>query len=103
VKFIDVTDYPVVAQTPEGEVVAPYQVRASLINLLFSQQNLGAMEILERDDIARKIRDSVADESGILSLEDAEFKMLETATKAFKGFGKNDVELVRRVLNASKT
>jgi len=97
VKALNISDYNVAVPFEGVEKDVPYAVRPSLIGLLFSQRDLGVMEILSRDDIARKIRDWVGDQ---LLLEDAEFALLDAAVKAFKGYGKNDVELVRRVLGA---
>ncbi len=96
-KVLNIMDYNVTLAVDGVEKDVPYAVRPSLINLLFSQQNLGALDVLDRDDIARKIRDWKGD---TLLLEDAEFKLLDAAVRAFKGYTKNDVELVRRVVKA---
>ena len=96
-KALNIADYNVSLPVDGVEKDVPYAVRPSLINLLFSQRELGAMEVLERDDLARKIRDWDGD---TLLLEDAEFRQLELAVRSFKGYQKNDVELVRRVVKA---
>ena len=96
-KTLDVSDYMVLVD--ETAKYVPYAVRPSLIALLFAQRDLDAVALLDRDDLARKIRD-VADDT--LVLEDAEFAKLVTAVKTFKGYTKNDVTLVRRILDASK-
>ncbi len=75
----------------------PYDVKRSLVNLLFGPHNsLDAEALLSRDDLARKIR--AAQESVLL--EDAEYRILEAAVRGFRGYGEHDVELVRRVLGA---
>lgn len=74
----------------------PYDVRGNLIAVLFQRQlNLNAMELLERDDLARKIRDCKDRE---ILLEDSEYEKIKQAVNAFKGYGQHDVEFVRRVL-----
>lgn len=75
-----------------------YEMRKSLIMVLFGQQGLGALEILDRDDLAREIRDA----GKVLEIEEAPYEKLVTAVKAFTGYTQNDVELVRRVVGAVK-
>lgn len=95
---INLGNYTVVIQVEGERREVPYEVRPSLVNLLFAQQNLTAMDILDRDDLGRKIRDHAGE---MMALEEAEFKMLEHAVKTFKGFGQHDVELVRRIMLAA--
>ena len=93
-------DYKVKGRDLEtGKVVdAPYSVRESMISILFLPAlQLQAKELLERDKLANKINDT---KDGFVLLEDAEFAKIETAVNTHKGFGKNDVEFVRRVLEA---
>ena len=96
-KALNIADYNVSLPVDGVEKDVPYAVRPSLINLLFSQKDLGAVEVLDRDDLGRKIRDWDGD---TLLLEDSEYAMLAVAVKTFKGYQKNDTELVRRVLKA---
>ena len=95
-----ISDYKVKARSQEtGEVVeAPYNVKESVISVLFLPSlQLQAKELLERDKLANKINDT---SDGFVLLEDAEFAKLEAAVNTHKGFSKNDVEFVRRVLEA---
>ena len=97
---VAIKDYAVKARDQEtGKVVdAPYSVKESIISILFLPAlQLQAKELLERDKLANKINDA---KDGFILLEDAEFKKVEDAVNAHKGFGKNDVEFVRRVLEA---
>ena len=102
---INTESYFVVAQQPvniDGRVEmktvqVPYQVKESLINLLFNtDQKLGAVELLKRDGVGKRILDAGAD----LLLEEQDYQILRQAVEAFQGFGRNEVELVKRVLEA---
>ena len=73
----------------------PYPIKDALINVLFAQTGLKARDILRRDDLARKIHLA---ETDTIDLTDAEQAQLTNAFDAMEGFGRNDVELVRRVL-----
>lgn len=75
----------------------PYPIKDALVNILFAQTGLRARDLLRRDDVARKI---LAAEGPDLLLEDAEFEQLKSAVDTLEGFGRHDVELVRRVLTA---
>jgi hypothetical protein len=102
-RHIDTANYHVtVRQQVDGqleEVDVEYKVRDSLIALLFSQQGLSGVDLLDRDDFARKIRDDKTDD---LYLEEAEYTKLANVFNEFRGFSRNDVELVRRVLKAEQ-
>ena len=74
----------------------PYPIKDALVNVLFGQAGLRAREVLRRDDIARKI---LAADDQTLLLEDAEYDQLKAAFEANEGFGRYDVELVRRVFS----
>lgn len=97
-KRIDVRDYPVGVQMDDGTIrEIPYNVRDSLVGCLFHPElKLGGREILVRDLIAKKIESA---EDYVL-LEDAEYQKLNSAFDTVKGFGKADIELVRRVFDA---
>jgi len=96
---INLENYRVKVRDPQGndgEVL--YDVRNSMIEVLFSRDlQLSAREALNRDDLARKIRDS---SDGSILLEEGEYSKLEKAVDTIKGFGRADVEFVRRILNA---
>jgi len=101
-KAIDIRNYDtqITIKDEDGATVpqmVPYEVTSSLINLLFASPNLSALELLARDDVARKIRDCQLDS---VSLEENEYVLLKTAVEVFKGYRQNDLELVKRVLFA---
>ena len=97
-KKINTQDYFINVQGGDGTIMEiPYNVKESLIGCLFHPElKLGGREIIERDLIAKKI-DSA--EEHIL-LENAEYQKLLHAFETVKGFGKSEVELVKRVFNA---
>lgn len=109
---IDVTDYTVSLPNPKAgekrpdgslepeKTVLPYQVKNSLIDLLFARElELSGTEILERDELAHKI-DGCSD--GNLLLEEGEWNKLVTAINTVKGLGRPDVEFVHRIIEAEK-
>ena len=82
---------------PMETVDIPYKMKESLVELMFSRDlHLSGPELLDRDDLARKIM--AAD--GVVLLEEAEWGKLNAAASNITGFGKPDVEMVRRTLRA---
>jgi len=82
-------------QKVEGVV---YDVRNSCIEVLFSPQlQLSARQVLDRDDLARKIRD--CPDSAVL-LEETEYQILKGSLDSVTGLGRNDVQFVRRIYAA---
>jgi len=76
-----------------------YDVKTSLITcIMHPDLELKAVELLQRDEIARKIRDSTDE----VLIEDAEFGILKSSFDIIKGLTQNDVELVKRVFNADQ-
>jgi hypothetical protein len=77
---------------------ATYGVKQSLLTLLFHQElRIDAKDLLKRDDLARKI-DSCQED--FILLEEAEYTMIRAAVETIHGFDRNDVQLVRRILEA---
>ncbi len=97
-KKIDVRDYLVAVSIEDGTVVEiPYTVKESLVSCLFHPElKLGGRDVIERDVIAKKIESA---EDSVL-LEDSEYQKLFDAFETVRGFGKAEVELVRRVFEA---
>ncbi len=89
-----ISDYKVIQDGKE----LPYPMREALAEVLFHPDlKLRALDLLKRDDLARKILNQ--SESHIL-LEDSEYSLIKSAVDVVQGFTRNDVEFVRRVLNA---
>jgi len=99
---LNLENYSIPKRNERGEVdgAVPYQVKPSVIELLFSrQQGLNAVQLLERDELATKIHGYSGD---TILLEDAEFVIIEKALDAVTGLGKEDVEFVKRIKQAEK-
>lgn len=97
-KKINLKDYEVEVRTPTGTNGVNYEVKTSIIGLLFQPElKLGGVELLKQNQLAEKILQHQEPE---ILLEDAEYNKIKQAINLVKGFGKNDVELVRRVLEA---
>lgn len=91
---IDLTDYTITM--PDGQEV-PYHVKDSLCMLLMNPQlKLNGTELLKRNVLGEKI---VAAGDEIL-LSDEEMGLLRQGADAAKGLSKNDVQLVKRILEA---
>mgnify|MGYP001619773014 FL=1 len=100
---IDLTEYELEIKIPpqDGKPDTEkfrYDVRGSLIEVLFAPElQLKARDILDRDDLARKIRDW---KNNLLILEEAEFEKLKHAIENAGGLGRNEIQLIRRILEA---
>lgn len=90
-KKIDVTDIII-----EG-LDTPYNMKSSLVEVLFNpDQKLNAVELLKRDEIAKKILDCNKD---YILLESEEFNQLKRSFDMINSFTRHDVEFVKRILN----
>jgi hypothetical protein len=98
---INLDSYKVDVRGQDGnDVEVPYDVKNSMIEILFSRDlHLSAREALNRDDLARKIRDCP---DGSILLEESDYSKLEKAVDAITGFGRTDVEFIRRILEAPR-
>ena len=81
----------------DGEHV--FQVRPSVVAVLFNEAKLDGREVIRRDELARKIETHTDDE---ILLEEAEWGKIVSGLNAtdLKPFGRSVVEFVRRVLDA---
>jgi hypothetical protein len=97
---LNLTKYKVPAKTPTGEErQIDYDVKESLVELLFSPtMKLGGTQLLKSQQVAEKILDA---EDSVL-LEDEEYNLIQKSVENFQGFGRREVELVKRVLEAEK-
>jgi len=105
VKKIDIRDYEVEVLTPKGIVKQPYGIVISIENVVLANgpmtsQKLNNVELLERANIIMKIKAQEKEGKGFALLEDADFKKIKAGFDAFSGYGKNEVELCKRIANA---
>ena len=83
-------------QMIEGEY--PYHTKDSILNLLFIPDlQLGGAELVKQNVLAMKLEQCKEDE---ILLEDEEYNRIKRAMDTFKGFNRNDVELVTRINEA---
>lgn len=88
-KKIDLTPYFV----GEQEV----KIKDGIVLLLFNpMQKLSARDLIAQDALAKKIEVS----EGVVLLEASEYIKIKNAFESFSGFGRGDLELINRVLNA---
>jgi len=88
-KKIDLTPYTL----GEQEV----NVKGGIVMLLFNPSlKLSARDLIAQDALAKKIEAS----EGSILLEASEYIKVKNAFESFTGFGRGDLELINRVLNA---
>ena len=76
----------------------PYGVKDSILNLMFIPDlHLNGAELVKQNVLAMKLEQCKEDE---IQLEDEEYQRIKKAVDTFKGFGRNDVELVTRINEA---
>lgn len=76
----------------------PYDVKNSMIEVLLSKSlGLSAREALDRDVIARRIRDCP---DGTILLKEEEYTKLITAIDTITGWGRVDIEFLKRITEA---
>jgi len=94
--IVDVPDQMNQGQLMKAEL--PYQVKTSLLNLMFIPDlQLNGAELVKQNVLAMKLETCKEDE---ILLEDEEYNRIKRAIDTFKGFGRNDVELVTRINEA---
>lgn len=102
-KEIEIKNYVIKVQTPDGFKDIPYDVAKSVDSVLLATgeattQRLSMSELLRNARISQKITASV--DKGKVLLEEAEFIEVKKSFEAFRGFGPNEVELCRRISDA---
>ena len=92
------TDLPASPAKAEADASVDYDVRGSIVEILFHPDlQLGAKALLDRDTLARKVNDWPDND---LLLEETDYKKVLAALEVLKGLTRQDVEFVSRVLNA---
>ncbi len=102
---LNLKDYMVKVKVPDkmnpGETIDaeyPYKFKDSLLNLMFIKElQLSGAELVKQNVLAVKLEQCKDDE---ILLEEAEWGQLTKAVETFKGFTRNDVELVTRINEA---
>lgn len=98
-KKINVSNYDIDAVDKEGKKVkVPYSVKGSLEILMFHPDlRLSSLETVRHNKIMAKIEDCKDDN---VLLEDSEYEVVKRAVETVKGYGRNDIRLIDRVMNA---
>ena len=102
---LNLEDYTVTMKVPDqmnpGQMIEPefpYRVKDTILNLMFNRElQLSGAELVKQNVLAIKLE--TCKDSEIL-LEEDEYQRIKKAFDAFKGFARNDVELVERINNA---
>ncbi len=102
---LNLKDYAVTTRVPDqmklGKFIDaefPYPVKDSILNLLFIPAlQLNGAELVKQNVLAMKLEQCKEDE---ILLEDEEYNRIKKAADTFKGFGRNDVELITRINEA---
>ena len=102
---LNLKDYVVKVEAPDqmnpGQVIKgeyPYRFKDSILNLLFSRElQLSGAELVKQNVLAMKLEQCKEDE---ILLEDEEYDRIKKAIDVFKGFNRNDIELVTRINEA---
>ena len=97
---IDLTSYDVtVPDGKGGEEILPFNVRGSLVDGMYHPDlKLNSKDLFINDRIAQKIEGA----GDYVLLEDSEYDRVKTMIDTIKGFRKEDVEFVRRIIEAPK-
>jgi len=102
---LNLRDYTVKMKVPdkanpgkELDIELPYHVKDSILNLMFIPQlQLSGAELVKQNVLAIKLETC---KDGEILLEDEEYDRIKKAFNTFRGFGRPDVELVRRINEA---
>ena len=80
------------------EITIPYHFKDSLLNLMFVRElQLSGAELVKQNVLAMKLETCKKDE---ILLEEDEYARIKKAVDVYKGFTRNDVELVTRITDA---
>ena len=102
---LNLKDYTVKLKVPDrtnpGQEIGaemPYHFKDSILNLMFIRElQLSGAELVKQNVLAMKLETCKDDE---ILLEEDEYQRIKRAVDVFKGFNRNDVELVTRINEA---
>jgi len=90
-------DVALVKTASEIAKASIYDVKASAVEVLFHQElDLHAEDLLNREDLGRKIRDA----NGRVILEEVEWVDLRNAVNTAPGLNRNDIPFIKQVNDA---
>ncbi len=99
---LNMRDYTVKVRVPDKlnpgmyiDAELPYYFKDSLLILLFNPAlQLNGADLVKQNVLAMRLEQCKEDE---ILLEDEEYNRIKKAVDIFRGFGRNDVELVTRI------
>jgi hypothetical protein len=100
---LNLKDYQVTGKVKGGDgnivdITAPYHVKDSILNLMFIRElQLSGAELVKQNVLAMKLETCKDNE---ILLEEEEWQRIKNAIDTFRGFNRNDVELVTRINEA---
>ena len=103
-RTLNLKDYMVSGKAKGGDgklidITAPYHVKDSILNLMFNRElQLSGAELVKQNMLAMKLENCKDDE---ILVEEDEYQRIKKAVDTFKGFNRNDVELVTRLTEAA--
>jgi len=83
--------------TRKTNAIQEISVKDGLTTLMFQKGlNLSARDIISQDTLARRIEES----NGSILVEESEYQRIRKAVESFTGYGRGDIPLIQRVLDA---
>ena len=97
---LELKPYEVKIRNTQGQLnTVPYDFKDAIINLMFHPDlRLSGKALLETNIVAEKIMEANEE----IMLEEAEYNKIKSAIDSFKGFTRNEIELVKRVTECPK-
>jgi len=96
---INIKSYTIQVIGPEGPQERQYDVPQSIENVILAPTlRLSMPDCLRNARIAEKVKAET--KKGFVLLEEADYQIILAGFKAFTGFGKNEVELCKRIQDA---
>lgn len=97
---INLESYTEIVRDEESgqDVELPYPVKDSMVDALLSRElGLSAREALDREDLARKIKNCP---DGAILIEEGDYTKLVAAIDAIKGWCRTDIKFLHRIIDA---
>lgn len=96
-KKINVKSYNIEINGEEGIIQIPYDVKASLKNVLFHpEQKLDSARLMEH----ARINNIIEKCDGNLLLEERDYTTVKTSIESITGYNETDIEFVNRIIYA---
>ena len=96
-KKLNLDNYSVTVKDQDNlDRITPYHFKNTIINVLTHQQfGLNGLDMMEVAPLVKKLNKATT----VVVLNEEEYRQITTALKRFKGFIKNDIEMLERIYN----